>query len=216
MEFDRAREVLAMTDGISPEKLKYAVLSQSYLRLEQPLTTTVSQINFPVLVNDTGSLAGVRITEQRLNLQDAFYASGISVYLTKAASATDTAFRLFTYPSPVVFPTGAGASSATAPLNTFYNGQYSITVNNDVLVPAFPLSSFLDVPETQLTAATNSPLDQYYGDGRISLQPNPVFIGQKKSKFSIQLPVNVSAIDANTYIVVIFNGVLAQNVTVVS
>lgn len=213
MEYERAKMQLAATPGIDSQKVQDAVLSQSYLRLEQLLTITSSNFKFPILVNDTGNSVGVRATEQRLALQDAFYVSGIGIYLAKAASATDTAFRLKTYPNPVTFTLGG---AAPAPLNTFYNGRYYITVNNEVLVPGFPMSKFLDLPQTQLTAAANSPEDQFFGDAVQSLQPNPVFIGQKKNYFNIELPNNISAVDGFTYAVVIMWGVLAQNVTVVS
>lgn len=206
--FENAKKAM-VANGLDVES---AVLSQSYLRLEVPLSANLSSYNFPVLVNTQYNGLPNRPTEQRLKLQDAFYASTLQVFTALATSATDTAFTLKSYPSPLVYTT-SGAAQA---LYTFYNGKITVSVNNTILVPGFPLSRFLQVYQTQETGATNSPLDQFDGANEIVLQPNPVFIGQKDNVFNITLPSNVAVVEANTYMVVILFGVLAQNVTVVS
>jgi len=189
---------------------KNAVLSQSYLRFENFLTTTKTSYDFGVLNNQTISGQAQAATEQRLNLQDCFYISEIMVYIAKASSSTDSGYRLFTYPNTVNFTTGA------ASLYTLYNGQLSLTVNNRQIVPNSDLTKFLNVPQTQLTAATNSPVDQF--DGRIScvVEPNLVLIGQKNSLFNIVIPSAFATLDANTKVIILVRGVLAQNVTSVS
>jgi hypothetical protein len=212
LEFLNARQAL-VDAGIDPQTIRDAALTQSYLRLEQPLTTTANLINFPVLNNQTGNSAAIRANEVRLNLQDAFYVAGISIFLSVAADATTDVMPLYSYPNPVAFALGG---AAPAPLWTFYGGRYSIIVNGITIVPKYPLLDFYESPETQLTAATNSPIDQFAGAKRISLQPNPVFIGQKSTNFSVEMNANVSAVDPHTYIVIIAHGILAQNVTIVS
>jgi hypothetical protein len=209
LEFENAKIAL-IASGLSRETVESAALTQSYLRLEQPLTTGITNINFPVLNNQTGNSNAIRATEKRLKLQDAFYVSGVEIYICKAPSATSTAMVLSTYPNAITFPTGSAA------LATFYNGYYAISVNNTIIVPAYPLMNFLQVPETQLTGATNSPIDEFSGSDRMALQPNPVFIGQKDTQFVITMPGPITALDANVYVVVMLQGVLAQNVTVVS
>lgn len=210
-EFDRAYQVLSETPGIGPQGLEGAILSQSYLRLERLLVTTMSDYRLAIMVNDT-TTGSVRETEKRLDLQDVFYCAQMAIYVAKPASVTDYAFKLYTYPSPVVFST----SGVAAAMYTLYNGNFTITVNNRVLVPGFPMSKFLDIPQTQLTAATNSPQDQIMGDACQALQPNPVFVGQKKNWMNIRLPANIAAVETTSYLVVIMYGVLAQNVTIVS
>ncbi len=214
LELENAKAALVMA-GFSESAISNAVLTQSFLRLEQLLVTGQTQFNFPIMVNQTGNTIGTRVTERRLKFQDAFYCSGVEITLLKGASATDTALVPHTYPNPVTFTNG-GAGGSAAPLYTFYNGVLRVTVNNSVLIPAYPLTDFLDIPATQLTAATNSPLDALYGAERISTQPNPVFIGQKDSVIQIELPGAISAIDTFTYARIDFRGILAQNVTVVS
>lgn len=194
--------------NLSPNDIADALLSQSFLRLEQPLVVNKTSFRFPILVND----GAVRNTEKRLNLQDAFYMSTLNIYLCKAPSATSSAMLLDTYPNPVIFATSGEAVA----LETFYNGVWSLNVNNTVIVPGFDLMSFRQARQTQLTGADDSPIDQFDGTDNVIIQPNPIFSGQRKNYFQIDLPDAVAVVDANVYMVVIMRGVLAQNVTVVS
>ena len=186
------------------------VLSQSYLRFENTLSTTKTSYDFGVLNNQTISGSTQFPTEQRLNLQDAFYISEIMVYLGKASSTTDASYKLSTYPSAQIFTTGATS------LYTLYNGVLSLTVNNRQIVPVSDLTKYLQVPQTQATGAANSPIDQFDGAWSTVVEPNLVLIGSKNSLINITIPSAFSTLDANTRVVIICRGVLAQNVTVVS
>ena len=206
--YKNASEAL-MKAGVNPAS---AVLSQGYLRFENTLSTTKTSYDFGVLNNQSINGQVQTPTEVRLNLQDAFYISEICVYIAKAASATDSAFKLSSYPSPTVFTT----SGAAAALYTLYNGQLSLTVNNRQIVPTSDLTKFLQVPQTQATAATNSPIDQFDGSWATVVEPNLVLIGSKNSLLNITIPSAFAALDANTRVVILVRGILAQNVTVVS
>lgn len=201
--------------GVNPQQ---AILSQSYLRLERQLTTAATSYQFGVLVNDQPAGQGaVRPTEQRLNLQDAFYVGNVSFYLTTGA-ATDTALDLKTYNDRFVF-TGAGV--ATQLLNV-WNGYLSLTVNNRVITPSWSLYSHYWVGQTQQNAALASGvnIDQFDGtsSATVACEPNWVLIGSKNNVLTINLPAAPTALTAgtNTYMVIILRGILAQNVTVVS
>lgn len=198
------------TAGYSEQQINEAVLSQSYLRFEQPLTATTQVVKFPILVNQTSSGASIRNTEVRLNLQDAFVVSDIQFYLVAAGSATAVNLLLETYPNSVTFPTGA------ANLETVYNAYLSIGVNNRTIVPRMNMMKFRQVPQTQLTTAVDTPIDQFDGTQSVIVEPNIVFNGQKQTDFVVTLPGAIGTVDANTYLVAICNGLLAQNVTVVS
>lgn len=187
-----------------------AILSQSYLRFENFLSTTKTSYDFGVLNNQTISGQAQAPTEQRLNLQDAFYISEIMVYIGKASSNTDSSYKLQTYPSPTVFTTGASS------LYTLYNGILSLTVNNRQIVPNSDLTKFLQIPQTQATGAANSPVDQFDGNFGVVVEPNLVLIGQKNSLFNVTIPSAFTTLDANTKIIILVRGVLAQNVTTVS
>lgn len=198
--------------GVNPRQ---AILSQSYLRLERQVLTNVTSYQFGVLVNDQPSGQGsVRPTEQRLNLQDAFYVGTVSAFVSVAATGANT-LNLYSYPSPTIFVT-AGAAAA---LYNLYAGYLSLTVNNRVITPSWDMQRHLQVDQTQLTAAVNSPLDMInYNSTAFPCEPNWVLIGSKNNNLSINLPAAVGTLTAatNTYIVIILRGILAQNVTVVS
>jgi len=204
--YKNAQEALVRA-GVNPQQ---AVLSQSYLRFEQTLSTTKTSYDFGVLNNQTIGGSAQFPTENRLNLQDAFYISELMVYIGKASSTTDSSYKLATYPNTVTFSTGASS------LYTLYNGVLSLTVNNRQIVPTSDLTKFLQVPQTQLTAATNSPVDQFDGQWATVVEPNLVLIGSKNSLFNITIPSAFSTLDANTRVIILCRGILAQNVTVVS
>lgn len=209
--FDNAKRTLRNA-GLSEADIENAVLSPSELRLEQLLNTTQNVYQFPILDNASGA-AAIRPTEKRLTQQDAFICNNIGIYLTKAASATDTAFALETYPNSVTFTTGG---AVPAPLNTFYNGRLNITINKSQIIVDYPIMNFYQVPQTQRTGATNTPATQF-DPAQVGLwQPTVNFIGSKGNIITITLPSNISAIDANTYAIIKFQGILAQNVTTVS
>lgn len=193
--------------GVNPQS---AVLSQSYLRFEHTLSTTKTSYDFGVLNNQTIGGSSQFPTENRLNLQDAFYIAEIMVYIGKASSTTDASYKLHSYPNSVTFATGA------ASLFTLYNGILSLTVNNRQIVPTSDLTKFLQVPQTQLTGAANSPIDQFDGAWATVVEPNLVLIGSKNSLFNITIPSAFTTLDANTRVIILCRGILAQNVTVVS
>lgn len=204
--FKNAQDAL-LRAGVNPQK---AILSQSYLRFENFLSTTKTSYDFGVLNNQTISGQAQAPTENRLNLQDAFYISEIMVYIAKATSNDDSGYALQTEPNPITFPIGA------ASLNTLYNGNLSLTVNNRQIVPNSDLTKFLQIPQTQLTGAANPPKTQFDGNFGVVVEPNLVLIGQKNSLFNITIPQGFTALDTFVKVIILVRGVLAQNVTSVS
>jgi hypothetical protein len=200
--------------GATPAQITYAkneaanaVLSQSNLRLVQPLLPNLNLFNFPVQVDQPP----VSSAEIRLQKQDAFFCSNIAFYITKAASATDVSYQTLTYPNVVTWPVGAGVGG----LYTVYNGEMVITINKSVIVPAYPMLNFLQIPQTQNIAAIVGQVNQF-DPAAVSLwEPTINFIGTKQNQFQIQLPANMTAaIEAFTYGIFELQGVLAQNVTI--
>lgn len=199
--------------GMDP---KQAILSQSYLRLEVLANTSVTSYQFGVLVNDVakgGTQSAARATENRLNLQDAFYVGSVQMLLGLSTNSTDTNFPLYTWNNALTFST-AGAATA---LNNLYNGALSLTVNNRVITPGWDLLQHKNINQTQLTGATNSPLDQanFSQDSTIVTDPNWVLIGSKNIQLQLNLPAAIGTLQASssTILVMILRGVLAQNVT---
>lgn len=195
-----------------------AILSQSYLRLERLLSTSSTNYQFGVLINDAPQGSTIRANEVRLNLQDAFYVGSVQMFLANTAAATDTNYNLISYPNRFVFTT-AGAAQA---LYNLYNGYLSLTVNNRIITPSWDLYRHLEINQTQQNAALASGvnIDQLNGADStgFACEPNWVLIGSKNNVLQVNLPAAVGTLQAATVTVVciILRGVLAQNVTVVS
>jgi len=207
--FDNAKN-LVNNAGFSAGQ---AVLSQSYLRSEVGMSTSTTSYQIPILVNSTGSNTNFA-TNNLLNLQDAFVVSSIGVFVSIPAASTTTAFSLYTYPNSTAFST-SGASTA---LYNLYNGKLQVVVNNRQIVPSWDLYRHLYVPQTQQGAAsTATTIDQNDGTefGYYPCEPNIVLVGSKNNVVSLELPGAISTLQASTAprIVVIFRGILAQNVT---
>lgn len=195
-------------------EVNQAVLSQSYLRSEVAMSTSTTSYHVPILVNDSQN-GSAFATENRLNLQDAFVVSSIGVFVSIPAASTTTAFAYYTYPNAQVFTT-AGAATA---LYNLYNGSMSVVVNNRQIIPAWDLYRHLFVPQTQqaTSTGTNTAIDQNDASefGYYPAEPNIVFVGSKNNQISLNLPGAISTLQASTAprIVIIFRGILAQNVT---
>jgi hypothetical protein len=203
MVYENALQALAQ--AYPGQDLRKFKCTQSFLRLELALSITKTQYQFQILNQTTGSQFN---TEQRLNLQDSFVTSEMGIFLAKPASAVDSTFELDTAANAVTY-TNAAAMQA------IYNAVLQINVNNDVIVPAWDLSRHFYRPQTQLTAAVNSPLTQkrLSEDGFVPVEPNIVMVGSKNNIITINLQNALTAVDANSRIVLILRGVLAQNST---
>lgn len=212
LAFEKAKNAI-QSAGFS---LGQAVLSQSYLRTELTLSTTKTLYQFPILVNDN-SQGTPPSTSRLLNLQDAFYCSSLGIFVAAPASATATNFQLVTYPNASIFTTANAATS----LYSLYNGNLSLTVNNRQIVPAYDVYRHYEVPQTQQTANadyTTSGInyrDQQSGadSAFYPVEPGWVFVGSKQNTLQIELPSALAAIQADSRVILIMRGHLAQNVT---
>lgn len=198
--------------GINPSK---AVLSQSYLRFEANISANVTSYTMDVLVND--NLNGNFVTQNKLNLQDSFIASSIGIFvgIPQSSLVSEGRVDLYSYPDPSVFTAGANTA-----LMALYNGFLSLTVNQRVIVPSWDIYRHYKAPIMQNgftptgTAATgveNS--NDWSSDGFFTVEPNMVFVGSKKNELKINLPQAIATVTANSRIVVICRGLLAQNST---
>lgn len=186
-------------------------LTQSRIRLEQPFVTTTSLYNFPVLANiqNQGQKFG---TEVRLNQQDTFVPTRVGIYVVKPLTAdkNDDVFELNAYLNPFIF-----ANAAT--MQNLYNGVMNMIIGKTQYMSDWPVGWHECRPETQQTAAAGagSPIDQFEGNqsGLQSMQPFILLIGTENINLTINLVNACSAVDANSRIVIVFDGVLAANST---
>jgi hypothetical protein len=202
-------------NGINPAK---AVLSQSYLRMEALMSTSQTQYTFDVLVNDQNNPSWV--TKNALNLQDSFITGSIGMFIgmPSTSATTDAKVKLYSYPDVTAF-----ASPLYTNLMALYNGQLNLTVNQRVIVPSWDLMRHYKAPITQsgynptgVTAGAISNSEDFSNDGFFPVEPNIVLVGSKKNQLTITLPQALATVPTNGRIVLIFRGLLAQNVTSVN
>lgn len=210
MIFENAKS-LVRSLGYSVDQ---AVLTQSYLRSEVALSTSIANYHLPVLVNDTQNGA-VRVNEKRLNLQDVFVCSEIAV-LIGVGTGSSTKAPLYTYPNGVVF-----TAATDDDLLTIYNGFLNLTVNNQQVLPAWDVYRHYFVPQTQngvgITAQTIFAVDQNDGsqNGFYPVEPGIVMNGAANINFQLTANGAPATILANSFICALQRGVLLQNVTTV-
>ena len=106
----------------------------------------------------------------------------------------------------------------------YQNELKDIQVNNQNVLPAWDMLQTYDAPQTQQNtnfnvASVTSPaqysIDQFSADTFANqvFEPNLVLNGASNINASIILPAAPSALDANTYVSIIWRGILAQNVS---
>jgi copper(I)-binding protein len=76
-----------------------AVLTQSYVRSEVAISSSVTNYRLPIVVTDTTNGASAFNTERRVNLQDVHVVSSLFIGLAVPSSSTDAAFPVLSYPS---------------------------------------------------------------------------------------------------------------------
>lgn len=203
MVFENAK-TLVRSLGYSVE---HAKLTQSYLRSEVALSTSIANYHIPVLVNDTQNGAS-RVNEKRLNLQDIFITTEIAVVIG-VGTATNTAAKLYTYPNSTVF-----TSATDDDLWSIYNGYLNLTINNEQVLPAWDVLRHYFVPQTQQSASTT---DQWSAssDAFYPVEPGIVMNGAANINFQLTANGAPASVLANSFIAVVQRGILCQNVTTV-
>jgi hypothetical protein len=185
----------------------HAKLTQSYLRSEVALSTSIANYHIPVLVNDTQNGAS-RVNEKRLNLQDIFITTEISVVIGVGAG-TSTAAKLYTYPNSTVFTAATDDN-----LWSIYNGYLNLTINNEQVLPAWDVLRHYFVPQTQQSASTT---DQWAAsqDSFYPVEPGIVMNGAANINFQLTANGAPASVLADSFICVVQRGILCQNVTTV-
>lgn len=203
MVFENAK-TLVRSLGYSVE---HAKLTQSYLRSEVALSTSIANYHIPVLVNDTQN-GSTRVNEKRLNLQDIFVTTEIAV-LIGIGTSSNTAAKLYTYANATAF-----TSTSDDDLWSIYNGFLNLTINNEQILPAWDVIRHYFVPQTQQSASTT---DQWAAgsDAFYPVEPGIVMNGAANINFQLTANGAPATITTNSFIAVIQRGILCQNVTTV-
>jgi hypothetical protein len=192
-----------------------AVLTQSYVRSEVAISSSVTNYRLPIVITDTTNGAAFN-TERRVQLQDIHVVSSLFIGLAVPSSSTDTAFPILSYPSTATNQFSSAQADAAL---TLYNGFFTMQVNNQNIVPAWDILRSYFVPQTQggvgITAQTVFPIDQFdAGDnGFYPVEPNILLNGGANIVANIVLPAAISSVASNSRIVAIFRSILCQNIT---
>jgi hypothetical protein len=159
-------------------------------------------------------------TEQRLSLNDGFSIFEIGVFVADPASATDTQYKLFSYPNATQFATSNVANS----LNGFYNnGVLNISKDQVNYLENYPLYNHRYVPEVQdgltfgyTTSGATAPsgVDSFNGlsDAFAPLASFINITGRDTLTVNIQLPAGLQAVETYQRVILIFRGYKAYNV----
>ena len=209
--YENAKDLLR-ANGYSVEKAK---LTQSQIRSEVAMSASSTKFHLPIVVNDAQN-GNAFNTEKRLQLQDVFVVSSIAVLAAKPASTTDGMFSLYTYGNSTVFST---TNCATSVNGAYANGNLSMIIDNDQVLPYYPLNWHYKAPFTQqganvgyTTSGVNltDARDGSY-DSIIQIEPNFILSGNAQIDFSLNLPAAMTAVETNSRWIVLFYGLLAQN-----
>ena len=203
MVFENAK---ALVRGLG-YSVEHAKLTQSYLRSEVALSTSIANYHIPVLVNDTQNGAS-RVNEKRLNLQDIFITTEIAVVIGVGAG-TNTAAKSYTYPNSTVF-----TAATDDDLWSIYNGYLNLTINNEQVLPAWDVLRHYFVPQTQQSASTTDQWDASQ-DAFYPVEPGIVMNGAANINFQLTANGAPATVLADSFIAVIQRGILCQNVTTV-
>ena len=205
--------------------------TRSYLRTEILLQPTLTQYSFAILqnvsANNGPNIPGIQPTEQRLKLQDVFFCNRLGYYLYQAVTNggnTEYRYILYTSPNSNFLAFGVDPIQMYALWTT---GQLQVTVNNDVLTPAWDMLQHLYIPMQQGDPSGGvgqvwnylQPLrgDQ---DALIIVEPNWVLNGGNDNEYVLNFPqslntMGISSVTARFFLVLKLEGFLVQNVSAI-
>jgi hypothetical protein len=217
MIYDNAVQFLASRTNPNtglPYNAEKAVCTMSYLRSEVALEAGRSSYNMPIIQNNR--FGPDRVNNNVVALQDVLYVNRISVSIG-IGTATDGAAKLYTYPNQIAFST----SGAAAALWSIYNSQMILLNNNSQVVPALNLTRFYKAPAIQAitdlyydgTAVQQDQLD-LGSDSFVAQEPGWLIDGSQKMALQItSQSTGPAVVQANSFICVIMEGLLFQNIT---
>lgn len=167
------------------------IITPSFIRLEQQLQSGQGVYQFQIQKN----VGNPSATEVRLDLNDAFMATSIGIYLLNDDLSLPGHAGLQTFPSPVAFPSEEGNVDPTH-LEAFYNGFLRVKVADVVYAESMATRKFRVVRTTQQDVVATTPppsikLSGAYGlDGLFDLTPQFTFQGQAKNTLELDIPTN--------------------------
>lgn len=205
--------------------------TRSFLRCEILLQPTLTQYSFAVLQNVSANNGvgnpGTNPTEQRLKLQDVFFCNRLGFYIYFAQTNggnTQFRFMLFTNSAGTLFLSGAVDPIQMYAIWT--TGVLQVTVNNDILTPAWDMLQHMYYPMFQgdptggVSPAFTTPYVMGFDgskDSFVTVEPNWVLNGGNDNEYVISYPQSLNTMGltgaAKVYLVLKMEGFLVQNVS---
>lgn len=167
------------------------IITPSFIRLEQQVQSGQGVYQFQIAKN----VGNPSPTEVRLDLNDAFMATHLGIYLMNNDLTLPGHAQLVTFPDGLVFPAEAG-NVTTSHLEAFYNGFLKVKVADVVYAESIATRKFRVVRTTQTSVAGATPppnalVAEAYGlDGLFELTPQFTFQGQAKNILELDIPAN--------------------------
>jgi len=197
-------------------------VTQSYLRSEIILNPNLTNYSFGILDRDIPvGATGLFPTEQRLKQQDVFFTYSLGFYILCASTSggnTSFLYELMTFPNPNFY--GSFGINLDLMVGLWTSGSLQVSVNNDVLTPAWDLKKHFFVPETQINTTTWPANSAYFNEvnyehnGHCIVEPNWIINGGNNNQYVITYPQSISNIgltSGNFRLVLDWRGFLAQN-----
>jgi hypothetical protein len=213
--WETKRKQLALVKAQYESAGRKPVIVDAAVRMEA--TMAANQQSFTFYPGQGGTVTN---TEQRLSLNDGFSIFEIGVFVSKPSSATDTQYKLYSYPNAATFST----SNVAVSLNGFYNnGVLNISKDQVNYLENYPLYNHRYVQDIQdgltfgytTTGATvPNGVDSFNGlsDGFAPLASYINITGRDTLTVNIQLPAGLQAVETNQRVVLVFRGYKAYNV----
>lgn len=149
--FNYAKREIFKPDGMGqPTKNRKAILSPGFLRLEFPLSlnataTAWSNLQFPVLTNDTVNNLPARTSEQRLDPPNAFLVDRMGFFIgTRPVANAQSTMALETFDSATL-----GAAATLASIRGIYAGNLSVKCSSTEYIRKHDMLSFRYVGTSQ-------------------------------------------------------------------
>jgi hypothetical protein len=213
--WETKRKQLALIKAQYESAGRKPVIVDAAVRMEA--TMAANQQSFTFYPGQGGTPTN---TEQRLSLNDGFSIFEIGIFVADPASATDTQYKLFSYPNAAQFAT----SNVVNSLNGFYNnGVLNISKDQVNYLENYPLYNHRYVPQVQdgltygyTTSGATVPngVDAFNGlsDGFAPLASYINITGRDTLTVNIQLPAGLQAVETFQRVVLVFRGYKAYNV----
>jgi len=165
-------------------------------------------------------------SERRIKQQDVFFTYALGFYIRQTNGWQGLSYILQTFPTAATNgPAPSFYPDASTLMGIWTDGTLQVTVNGDVLTPAWDLSQHLCINQSQENPG-GVPVTPFYDqvnlgeDGQVITEPNWIINGGNNNIYQITYPnnygnifggVNAGSTSITTSIVMKWYGFLAQN-----